>query len=44
MKCPECGDLVTDPLIQASKKVAETIRVKERTVKDLRRDYMMTTM
>ena len=44
MKCPECGDLVTDHWIQASKKVAETIRVKERTVKDLLRDYMMTTM
>ena len=44
MKCPECGDLVTDNWIQASKKVAETIRVKEQTVKDLLRDYMMTTM
>ena len=44
MKCPECGDLVTDHWTQASKKVAETIRVKERTVKDLLRDYMMTTM
>ena len=44
MKCPECGDLVTDHWIQASKRVAETIRVKERTVKDLLRDYKMTTM
>ena len=44
MKCPERGDPVTDHWIQASKKVAETIRVKERTVKDLLRDYMMTTM
>ena len=44
MKCPECGDLVTDQWMQASKKVAETIRVKEQTVKDLLRDYMMTTL
>ena len=44
MKCPECGALVTDHWLQASKKVAETIRVKEQTVRDLLRDYMMTTM
>ena len=44
MKCLECGDLVTDHWMQASKKVAETIRVKEQTVKDLLRDYMMTTL
>ena len=35
---------MTDHWIQAPKKVAETIRVRERTVKDLLRDYMMTTM
>ena len=44
MKCPECGALVTDHWLQASKKVAETIWVKEQTVRDLLRDYMMTTM
>ena len=44
MKCPECEALVTDHWLQASKKVAETIRVKEQTVRDLPRDYMMTTM
>ena len=44
MKCPECEALVTDHWLQASKKVAETIRVKEQTVRDLLRDYMMTTM
>ena len=44
MKCPECETLVADHWLQASKKVAETIRVKEQTVRDLLRDYMMTTM
>ena len=44
MKCPECGDLVTDHWVEAPKKVAERIRVKERTVIDLLRDYMMNTM
>ena len=30
--------------MHASKKVAETIRVKEQTLKDMLRDYMMTTV